>query len=225
MTEPNILIHTCNQRIEYVKGFLGPRLRKQGFKNIQVYWDKDNKGCLQSYIESYQQLPKNGDTWHLQDDVLPDQRFYTWACDLESYDGIICGFGNKWFYNKEMFGEAHNQHEMFYSFPCTRIPNKLCHEWLKWFEEVKDEHPEITKRLAENKYVDYFFKLFIGSNPREIPILNFEPCIVEHVDEYLGHSMVNPARVMPAKALRFEDDEALEDLKKWARLHNPDYEV
>lgn len=225
MTEPKILIHACNRRIEYVIGFLEPRLKDQGFKNIEVFLDSENKGCLASYIESYKKLPRKGHTWHLQDDVLPDRRFYQWACESESFDGIICGFGNKWFYNKEMFGEAHNQHEMFYSFPCIRIPNIICHEWLEWFERVKDEVPEIASRLSENKYVDYFFKLFIGSNPGKIPILNFKPCIVEHIDDYIGHSVVNAARVMPARALIFEDDESLEEFKKWTRINFPDYEV
>ena len=221
----NILIHTCNQRIEYVKGFLVPRLRKLGFKNIQIYWDKEEKGCLASYIDSYKQLPKDGDTWHLQDDVLPDRRFYQWACELEDYVGIVCGFGNKWFYHEENFGKADNQHEMFYSFPCIRTPNQICHEWLAWFDEVKEDVPEIKSRLPENKYVDYFFKLFIGNNSRGIPMLNFRPCIVEHIDDYIGHSVVNIARVMPARALLFEDVESLEELKRWTKINIPDYEV
>lgn len=227
MKEPKILIHASPQRMEFVDTFLVPRLLKIGFKAeyVEVWEDKENKGCLTSYIESYEALPKTGDTWHLQDDVLPDRRFYKWARNLMYYQGIVNGFGNKWYYNKAMFGDAHNQHEMFYSFPCIRIPNELCHKWLKWFETAKVEVPEISSRLSENKYIDYFFKLFIGSNKDGIPIWNFEPCIVEHVDEYAGGSIVNYARQLPAKALSFQDDKALEELEEWFKVHNKDYEV
>lgn len=214
----NILIHACSDRMPYVDSFLIPYLTANGWEksDISVWEDSKKRGCLRSYIDSYEALPANGDTWHLQDDVLPAKDFYKRAKDLENVPGIMCGFGNVHFeqYGRK-FGQASNLADMFYSFPCIRIPNAMIKEWLKWFDEHKNTQ-ELAGFVEGNKYVDYFFMLFIGDNPRHTLILNLKPCLVEHVDEYVGGSKVNKGREKPAKALEFVDDGGLEQLKAWA---------
>lgn len=221
MREPNIMIHAAPPRMHYVNDFLVPRLKAQGFNNITIWNDSKGLGCLWSYIESLESLPEEGHTWHLQDDVLPDHRFYKWATsEWAQYPGIITGFGCKYFYHVNSFGNARNCEDMFYSFPCMRIPNKVSKNFIDWFNEVKDRDIRIIEKLPTGKYVDYFFKLFIGDNEHEIAIYNFFPNIVEHVDECISGSLVNKQRKKLAKAILFEDVKALADLRVWSEKNS-----
>lgn len=215
--QPSIMIHTAPSRMHYVSEFLEPRLRDQGFQKITIWNDAKGIGCRESYIESWSTLSDTGHTWHLQDDVLPDHRFYEWATsEWAEYPGIICGFGNRELYNMNRFGHAHNSEDMFYSFPCLRIPNAVCKDFLEWYKDASKTDVNILEKLPSGKYIDYFFKLYIGDNEKEIAIYNFFPNIVEHVDEYISGSLVNKQRTKPAKALQFEDVKALADLKVWS---------
>ena len=215
--EPVIMIHAAPSRMKYVNEFLKPRLEVQGFRKIVVWNDVARVGCRESYIESFKALSETGHTWHLQDDVLPDRRFHEWATgEWAEYPGIICGFGNTHFYNADRFGHAHNCEDMFYSFPCLRIPNQVAKDFLEWFEVAKEKDVNIIEKLPSGKYIDYFFKLFIGNNEKEIAIYNFFPNIVEHVDEYITGSLINKQREKLAKAMLFEDAEALAELKVWS---------
>ena len=220
MDKPVIMIHAAPSRMKYVTEFLKPRLRAQGFQEIIVWNDSEGIGCREAYLESFRSLPETGHTWHLQDDVLPDKRFYEWATsEWAEYPGIINGFGNVHFYNPNRFGHAHNSEDMFYSFPCMRIPNEVAKDFLKWFKAARETDVNVIEKLPAGKFIDYFFKLYIGNNEKEIAIYNFYPNIVEHVDEYITGSLVNQQRVKLAKALMFEDDEALEDLKAWSKKY------
>lgn len=216
MNEPVIMIHAAPERMYYVDSFLKPRLKEQGFKEIVVWNDVEKRGCRESYLQSFSELPETGDTWHLQDDVLPDQRFYKWAIsEWAEYPGIICGFSCGNYENMNRFGFAHNCEDMTYSFPCMRIPNEVAKDFLRWFEVARKTDINILEKLPSGKFTDYFFKLFIGNNEKEIPIFVFYPNIVEHVDEYITGSLVNKQRTKLAKATWFEDAEALADLKAW----------
>lgn len=216
--EPVVMIHAAPERMPYVSEFLRPRLEAQGFQDVVVWEDYNGVGCRESYIQSFSTLPETGHTWHLQDDVLPDRRFYSWATgEWAEYSGMICGFGCGHYTHKDRFGFARNCEDMFYSFPCIRIPNKIAHEFVEWFNVHKETDINILEKLASGKYCDYFFKLFVGNNERGIGIYNFYPNIVEHVDEYITGSLVNKQRSYIAKAMQFEDTKALEDLKVWSK--------
>ena len=215
--EPVIIIHAAPDRIKYVNEFLEPRLRAQGFKDITVSNDTQRVGCRESYAKSFRSLPDKGHTWHLQDDILPDRRFYQWATsEWAEYPGIICGFGCGHYTPKERFGFARNSEDMFYSFPCIRIPNEVARDMIAWFDKAKETDINILEKLPSGKFFDYFFKLYIGNNDKGIGIYNFFPNIVEHVDEYITGSLVNKQRKYLAKAMQFEDAEAVEDLKAWS---------
>lgn len=216
-----VMIHTCKKREYYVSNFLVPALIKSGFEKDEVYIYLDDKGlgCLKSYLKSFEELPANNDNiWHLQDDVLPRRDFFKHSEKLSVFDdAIICGFGNKEFYTKNDFGYANNASEMFYSFPCIRIPNYICNNFVKWFDMVAKKEVKYQKYIVNNKFVDYLFKEFVdyhflGVN---MTIFNYRPCLVEHVDEFVEGSTVNKNRPKPAKALIFNDKVALEELCKW----------
>lgn len=225
---PKVMIHACEDRIEYVNDFLVPLLIKSGVKtdNIEVYTDHGD-GCLKSYIKAFSSLQNVWDfTWHLQDDVLPTLNFSKWAFALEELydDWIICGFGNKEFYNSESPWYAKNGAEMFYSFPCIGIPNFVALNFVEWYDKIKND-PKYQQWIVHNKFVDYLFKLYIGDNTKhKYNIVNFRPCLVEHVDEFVGGSTINKQRGVPAKAIQFKDDEAMEILKEWYRRKKNGYQ-
>ena len=218
MDKPVIMIHAAPSRMKYVTEFLKPRLEAQGFQEIIVWNDSEGLGCREAYLESFRSLPETGHTWHLQDDVLPDKRFYEWATsEWAQYPGIINGFGCGNYTPRSRFGIAHNMEDMFYSFPCLRIPNEIAKDFLKWFEVAREKEINILEKLPSGKFIDYFFKLYIGNNSKGIALYNFFPNIVEHVDEYITGSLVNKQREKLAKAIQFEDDEALKDLEAWSK--------
>ena len=216
---PKIMVHSCENRSEYVNDFLVPLLTESGVKisNIEVYTDHGD-GCLKSYVKAFESLGDLGDyTWHLQDDVLPTLSFCDMADGLlkiYSKDAIICGFGNKEFYNDSSPWYPKNGVEMFYSFPCIGIPNYISIAFVEWLRKVNNE-PKYAEYIVHNKFVDYLFKLFIGDNKTKYKIVNFRPCLVEHVDEYVGGSTIGNKRPKPAKAIMFDDEEALNRLKRW----------
>lgn len=189
----DILIHASNTRMHYIYGFLIPRLLST---KLRVYIDREEAGNIEAYIRSYKKLPEDGDTWHLEDDVLPDKRFLQWAEELKDFKGIVCGFGTS--------------PASFYSFPCIRIPNAYIKDFLEWLTHNNDEC--IKARMEIGKGIDFIFHKYWLSH--QIPIKYHNPCIVEHVDYLLGGSLIN-MRDKPLKAYRFDDTESMADLKRW----------
>ena len=207
-----VMIHAAPERIHYVKGFLVPRLLWQGFEEVTVWEDVEHKGNLKAYLESYAQLPFGGDTWHLEDDVLPDKRFYTWAKNLNHFQGIINGYGSRGLFSERMFGEVRILQHMFYSFPCIRIPNDLIHLFLEWFETC--DRNDVKRKVEQNRGIDFILRAYLEEHPT--PCLNHKPCMVEHIDDYLTGSLVSIRGETP-KAICFEDDESLEEMKRWLK--------
>lgn len=194
-----IQIHACKQREVYVRAILIPELKKQGFKCIRVHMD-DGKGNLQAYIDSYRELPDTGDVWHLEDDVFPDSRFYDWSLGLAQFPGvIIAGFGAGQYYGLRDFGYCVAPSELFLSFPCIRIPSEVIKDFLRWYDDKGCRDP----KAKTGKEIDSLFRDFLIIHG--ITGFNFRPCIVEHVDDLIGGSIVNPDRI-PLKAAIFEGD-------------------
>lgn len=200
----DILIHASPQRMKYVTGFLVPKLNGNC---ITVWNDHEAKGNIRAYMKSMEHLI-GGDTWHLEDDVLPDRHFNEWAERLKDFKGIVCGFGSKG--GKNVLGEAEAE-DMWYSFPCIRIPNDYIQGFLDWIEYGNDM--DVALRMQIGKGIDFLFRKYVMSHP--IPIYHHNPCMVEHIDDLIGGSLIN-IREEPIRAIRFEDTERLEELKHWA---------
>lgn len=201
-----ILIHGSSRRAAYLYSYLIPKLC--GTDKIKIDMDAENKGNLQAYLDSYRRLPNKGDTWHLEDDVLPDRRFKEWMEQMESFRGIVCGFGCKG--SRNVLGEIKDPEDMWYSFPCIRIPNDYIKDFLEWLEVTRDE--EIARKIRAGKGIDFIFHKYVCERP--IPIYHHNPCMVEHVDDLIGGSLISVRRE-PVKAVRFEDKAAVEELKHW----------
>ena len=199
-----IIIHGSMKRFKYVLEFLSPKI-----PFALPIFDDEGVGNIKAYMESFKWLLNDRfipgkNTWHLEDDVLPDRRITKWMEEMEGQEGIICGFGTT-----EKFGKVEPE-DMWYSFPCIRIPNDYLRDFVHWIETSGDE--DVARRIKIGKGIDFLFRKFVIQNP--IPIYHQEPCMVEHIDDYIGGSLLN-IRKEPIRAIRFEDTERVEELKHW----------
>lgn len=189
------VIHACNQRMWYVNEFLVPSMLEQGIlsDDIQVACDTDSVGCLENTMRIFESLPKEGDTWHLQDDVLISSKFK--EVTERDFQGIVCGLSTV--YDHDAPPGKVKPDKKWYSFPCIRIPNKVANECAYWFRTVAS-HPkgkeEYKKNIAAKKYDDSFFWDFVNQYYAKIDVFNLDPNIVDHVDYLLGGSTVNQKR-------------------------------
>lgn len=195
----DILIHGSSKRYRYLNHM------SDVFPECKAFVDFGS-GNIGAYMKSFTKIPFIGDTWHIEDDVLPDRRINEWMEELESREGIICGFGTT-----EIYGEVEPK-DMWYSFPCIRIPNLYLKDFEMWLKYSGDE--DVARRMELGKGIDFLFHKFVEQNP--IPIYHHNPCMVEHIDDLIGGSLINE-RDKPIKAIRFEDTEGIEELKRWLR--------
>lgn len=205
------IIHSCDKRLWYVNEFLVPALKEQGITPT-IHNDDAHEGCLWSYINSFRKLtPDDGGTWHIEDDVYPCRDFAEIAKAHEH--GIVHGF-----YHRSSADEKHVSgwvpiKDAGYSFPCFLLPNKYAAEFVKWFLDDA-RHRDIYKHWVEdNKHIDSFMLNFLLEKHPDEKVYNLSPSIVEHVDEYIGGSVVNHWRDGWWKAEDFKDEEVIEELK------------
>ena len=208
------MIHSAPSRQWYVNDFLIPSMLDQGIsKNeIAVYCDRKKKGNLFSCMDAFRycgEHPVEGGTWHIQDDVLLSRNF---AEKTKEYnDGIVCGVVVKdWGPDYKKTGEQPVK-ELWYSFQCIRIPDKIAGECAEWFYDYAMNAPiaAYKTRIAHNKHDDDFFQFFLFKKYPEIRITNLAPNIVEHVDYLLGGSLINKERPREIYRVAYWEDEDL----------------
>ncbi len=217
-----LLIHTCPARLWYVEEYLVPELRRQGAEKIRIWNDKNRSGNLIACMEAFESCTGAGGTWHLQDDVLPCRNFVQRAEEEEKWYGekILCGFVNEQGGpDCNLRGEVYAP-DMWYSFPCIYIPNQLARECAGWFFDGtwKTEAMFSAFALAEcGRGDDWFFKEFMELRHGSETVINLTPCLVEHVDIFLGGSAVSPFRGFWARAVYWEDQELVDELRAWIK--------
>ncbi len=196
---PLIMIHTCNAREWYVYDFLLPSLVKQGIDvtDIKVWHDYERLGNLKSFVASMKWVRQNCDPasaiWHLQDDIVISKNFKQ---EIEKeYQGVACGFVcadfNAGILDKTGRTPARN---IWFSFPCIRIPNYIAGQFYDWFYEEALNDDRLWKLYKENKHDDDFFRTFIKQKYNRSHVFNMNPNIVEHVDYMIGWSVCNGIR-------------------------------
>lgn len=215
----NIMIHSCNKRKWYVDQYLVPSIIEQGINedNIAIWNDDKEIGNLQSCMQSFKTFSEadNDNTWHLQDDVIISRKFAETIRAYEDVPGIICGF--KSHYSENHSAGKTNIWNIWWSFPCQRIPNRIARECADWF--YSDEvlySPAYKHWLDDNKCDDNFFIEFLENYYRRVPVYNLNPNIVDHIDYLLGGSIVN-YRSEHVRSLMWEDDDLVLELAR--RLH------
>lgn len=211
------MIHCCNQRWWYVNDYLLPSLLDQGIdaEDVTIYRDVYNEGNLMSCINSFLSLPEDGGTWHLQDDVIIASNFKK---RTEELTGLVCGFCCDYDVNRKNNGVV-SAVDMWYSFPCIRIPNSIAREFAEWFNrELVKNNVEIKHMANRKKNDDLLFKYFLERHHMSVNAILVNPNLVDHVDYIIGGSIVNKQRDKIIKSLYFDEPELVEELKekiKW----------
>ena len=210
------LIHACKPRMWYVDGFLIPSMTAQGVASgdISVWVDKDDVGCLESCFRAFESVPDDADgTWHLQDDVVISRRFRELT---EQYDsGIVCG--HAWYKHTGiigMTGEVRLE-QMWYSFPCIRIPNYMARGCARYYRETILTESQYEPWRKARRYDDTVFNLYLQTHGTREKIINLVPNLVAHIDYLIGGTVANERRIEPGEEPYFDEPETIEDLKRW----------
>ncbi len=194
-----IIIHSCNKRLWYVKERIIPTLLEQGFpkEKIHIWNDVNNMGCLRSFLLSAvhcsYDFPNCVGFWHLQDDVLLSKDFVKRITSGEfDYTIVNNGYVCKQF-NPAEVGCVGVQDVAKYwmSFPCVYIPNEVLKGFVKWFEREVIGVGKYKKYYEANKYDDFFFWTYMKSERKCSIINNVKPNLVNHIDYLLGGSQIN----------------------------------
>ena len=190
------LIHASPSRMWYVTDYLIPSMTDQGISrdDISIWNDANGNGCLKSTMASFASVDRNDSgIWHLQDDVIiaPDFKMKTEELD----QGLVCGFcydsAEKWRTEARGYTKGKN---VWFSFPCIRIPNQLARDVADWFFKrviPEDLHLDL---VVTGKHDDTLFVKYVESFRPDDLILNYSPGLVEHIDYMLGGSLVNKNR-------------------------------
>lgn len=192
-----IYIHTCNDRMWYVDRYLVPSLlqRKIPKKDINIICDVKNEGNLAACMRAFKIAGESdGDSWHIQDDVIISKYFKRWIDELKNFEGIICGFSSH--YDNNIPPGITHPGNMWYSFPCIRIPNILAKECAEHY--YTNESPRRNKKCD-----DVYFRNWLIRYHPDVKVYNLMPNIVNHIDYLIGGSIANKSRGVTPVMSRF----------------------
>lgn len=211
------LIHAIPKRLWYVNDYLIPSMLNQAISkdNISVYVDTEKLGNLKACMEAFKSV-ENDDygTWHLQDDVIISHDFKEVT---EKYDsGIVCGFFSK-YDDVKPSGEV-SIYDMWFSFPCIRIPNKIAIKCVDWVTRYMIGNPVYKEYWRRGVNDDFLFKLFIESAYKNLTAINLNPNIVNHIDYLIGGTSSGIDREERVVSRLWTDDYLVEELDR--SLHN-----
>lgn len=203
------MIHTCSSRYWYVEKYLIPSMLEQGIekKKIIIHLDDQGDGNLRSTLKSFDSLPRAGDTWHLQDDVILCSQFK--ARTERIWERMACGFCSP--YDKHAAAGPVAPDKMWYSFPCIKIPNKYAHEFVSWIANNDDENDCIF--IGNNMFDDSLFKKFMERKHPEETVINISPNLVDNIDYLIGGSVISNRKEI-VRARYFAEPELIEGLKE-----------
>lgn len=214
------MIHTYPKREWYVLNYLVPSMIKQGIprEDIKIISDREGIGNLKSWLKSLELV--EGDTWHLQDDIIISSEFKAKTEVLDYLKTIVCGFVHYDFNTGSTLCTGFTIPKfMFMSFPCIFIPKKYSDEFIKWFYNP-ETHVKYKDLIESGKNDDMMFYNFILDNYPNLKIYNCKPCLVDHVDYLIGGSSVNKRAYegQQVRAYYWNEDNLVEELKE--RLKN-----
>ena len=204
-----ILIHACPKRMWYVAGLLIPMLEEQGARDIEVWNDEAKRGNLQACMDAFASRTGDGDTWHLQDDVLPCRDFVERCEALADFEGPVYGFACRNFGDRlDAYGHVYVP-DAWNSFQCVRIPDQWARECAEWVRgedwRVESVIPELPILWKVGRGDDTFFHEFMNARHGGETAYNLKPNLVEHIDWLVGGSALNQWRDYLARAEFWED--------------------
>lgn len=209
----NIIIHACPERMWYVEEFLLPELRRQEAGAVTVWNDSEGRGNLKACMDAFAACSGDGDTWHLQDDVLPRRDFAERIRALEDFSGVVCGFVDEAAGPDFWKTGCRPMRDMWYSFPCVRIPDAMARGCAEWVRAGADRSCQANVLIGQNRGDDWFFLQYAAKTHPEGRVMNLAPCLVEHVDRLLGGSMACPDRDRTARAAYWDQPERVRVLE------------
>ena len=200
--------------MEYVTNYLVPSMTQQGIDDVVVMCDVEHLGNLESCMSIFQSMQGDGGAWHLQDDVIICKDFAKQTVNLEPSTRVICGF--VWRKDESFqYVDLVKPERMWWSFPCIYIPNHLARECAEWFYTEARQDARYAWWVEQNKFDDYFFKEFLIKKYPHNLVLNYKPCLVDHIDFLIGGSVANGKRKDSiVRAEWFEDLELVDELEQ-----------
>ena len=216
-----IMIHATPARMWYVTGWLVPELRRQGADDVQIWCDNAKLGNLRACRESFASCRGGGDTWHLQDDVLPATDFMERAKGYAGTPGLICGFANEVGGPNANLTGVQKAKNLWYSFPCIRIPDGRARALAAWIRDGGDGGDTARSFINRGIGDDWFLKRYLEMYYPDEPVLHCKPCLVEHIDFLIGGSLCTPWRGYWARAAYWDDEERVEEVREWIKAHRP----
>ena len=217
------MIHACPAREWYVTDFLVPSMLAQGIprEEITVWMDSSGIGNLASCIASFSACTqRDGETWHLQDDVIICRDFVERTCAAPV--GVVCGFCVDYFEEDDaQDGETIARFMWQSSFPCIKIPNSLAGEFVDWFHtEASTRRDDLAKYISGNKKDDTLFYIFMLEHHFNMPVINLVPHLVDHIDWMIGGSTINQWRGFIARAKYWADENLITELSEKLASHH-----
>jgi len=208
------LIHTYPKRMWYVKDYLIPSMLEQGINkdDIRIYNDDKGEGNLRACMNAFASCQGKGGTWHLQDDVLICKDFKD---RTEWYDhGLVCGFSSL-LYDGDIEAKkgAVNRENMWFSFPCIRIPNDWTRECAEWVTTKIIGNPVYERYWKNGVNDDWSFRQYLKTFHPDCVALNIMPCLVNHVDYLIGGGSGQRNRKHPVTAQYWKDDDLIKELE------------
>lgn len=214
------MIHAVPKRMWYVNEYLIPSMLAQGITrdSISVYVDEEHEGNLRACMRAFSQVDNDDmGTWHLQDDVILSHDFKEQT--EKEYDKIVCGFCSQ-YDDKMQVGEVPVQN-MWFSFLCIYIPNKLARECANWVFTYMIGNPIYKKYWEQGVNDDWMFRQYIWTYYKNNKALNLVPNIVDHIDYLIGgtvNSIRNKITVIRSKY--WNDEYLVDDLAKRLEKRN-----
>lgn len=207
------IIHAYPKRMDYVNNYLVPSLQEQGITDIAVKNDHTYLGNLESCMRIFNSLNPDGEAWHLQDDVIICKDFKKRTEEFEGA-GVVCGF--VWGLDEHLDKVGYVKPEdMWWSFPCIHIPNKIAVECSAWYYSRAKYNPTYAFWTASRRYDDCFFREYLRLFYPDDKVLNLQPCLVDHIDYLIGGTTNITARKdKQVRAQWFEDLDLVEELEK-----------
>ena len=197
----------------YVEEFLIPSMLHQGIerKDIRVYNDENQEGNLVSCLKAFLSCEGDGGTWHLQDDVCicKDFKTITEAVDF----GLVCGFSSELYDGPGKIG-AVSRDQMWFSFPCIRIPNEYARESAVWVNDYIIGNPVYRRYWENGVNDDWAFRSWLEAHHPDDKAINIAPNLVDHVDYLLGGGSGKKMRKQPCRAQYWKDgDDSVQRLE------------
>jgi hypothetical protein len=103
--------------------------------------------------------------------------------------------------------------DMWFSFPCIRIPNYMAVECAEWVEKYIIGNPVYEKYWKDGNNDDWAFRQYLKEFHKDCKALNIVPNLVNHVDYLIGGSSGKRNREHPIVSQYWEDDYLVEELK------------